>query len=158
MNFAMIYAITTTDSEATQAVAAKLARLLQGGEVIELASDLGGGKTTFVQGVATALGYDGEVTSPTFTLSHVYKLDSGLELHHYDLYRLGQSGIVGEELAEDLIDPKVITLIEWAGIVNDELPQDRLRIEIEPTGDTERQLRIMAGGSASKRLLKGLQA
>jgi tRNA threonylcarbamoyladenosine biosynthesis protein TsaE len=139
-------------------VAAKLARLLQGGEVIELASDLGGGKTTFVQGLAAALGYKGDVTSPTFTLSQIYTLESGLELHHYDLYRLGQSGVVGEELAEDLEDPHNITLIEWAGLVADELPVDRLRIEIEPTGDTERVLHISAGGPVSERLLKGLQS
>ena len=61
----MTYGISTTDSAATQAVAAKLAPRLKGGEVIELASDLGGGKTTFTQGLMRALGYKDPVTSPT---------------------------------------------------------------------------------------------
>lgn len=154
----MTYVITTTDSAATQAVAAKLAPHLKGGEAVELASDLGGGKTTFVQGLMRALGYNGPVTSPTFALSQVYALPSGLEVHHYDLYRLAEGGVVGEELAEDLRDPQVVTVIEWAGIVSHELPADRLRIEFMTTGDTDRELRLSAGGPVSTRLLQGVQA
>ena len=154
----MTYGISTTDSAATQAVAAKLAPRLKGGEVIELASDLGGGKTTFTQGLMRALGYKDPVTSPTFALSQIYALPSGLEVHHYDLYRLGESGVVGDELAEDLRDPQVITIIEWAGLVRDELPADRLRVEFEPTGDTDRQLHFTAGGPVSTHLLEALRA
>jgi tRNA threonylcarbamoyladenosine biosynthesis protein TsaE len=158
MSFDMTYEISTTSSEATQSVAERLARLLQGGEVIELTSDLGGGKTTFVQGLASGLGYEGEVTSPTFTLSRVYKLKNNLELHHYDLYRLGQSGVVGDVLAEDVGDRGIITIIEWAGIVADQLPHDRLRIEFTVTGDTDRLLQISSHGPVSHRLAKGLQS
>ena len=154
----MIYEISTTNSEATQAVAAKLARLLKSGETIELASDLGGGKTTFVQGLMRGLGYSGEVTSPTFTLSQIYKVDSGLEVHHYDLYRLSQSGVVGEELEEDLADPRIITVVEWAGIVDDELPQDRLRVMLEVTAETGRILHFESSGAVSDRLIKELKA
>jgi tRNA threonylcarbamoyladenosine biosynthesis protein TsaE len=153
----MTYEISTSGSDATQDVARRLARLLRGGEVIELGSDLGGGKTTFVQGLASGLGYEGEVTSPTFTLSRVYKLKNNLELHHYDLYRLGQSGVVGDVLAEDVGDQGIITIIEWAGIVADDLPHDRLRIEFTVTGDTDRQLKITAHGPVSHRLAEGLQ-
>jgi tRNA threonylcarbamoyl adenosine modification protein YjeE len=107
----MTCAISTTSSEATQAVARRLGKLLHGGELIELSSDLGGGKTTFTQGLAQGLGYDGEVTSPTFTLSQIYRVSDDLELHHYDLYRLGETGVVGDELAEDLTDPHLVTVI-----------------------------------------------
>lgn len=134
----------------------RLAKLLRGGETIELSSDLGGGKTTFVQGLARGLGHSGEVPSPTFTLSRVYRLPGGLELHHYDLYRLGESGVVGEELAEDLGDPRVVTVIEWAGLVQATLPADRLTIAFEATGATERRLRFTADGPVSQALLKGL--
>jgi tRNA threonylcarbamoyladenosine biosynthesis protein TsaE len=158
MSFDMTYEISTTGSVATQAVARRLARLLQGGEVIELASDLGGGKTTFVQGLASGLDYKGEVTSPTFTLSRVYKLKNNLELHHYDLYRLGQSGVVGDVLAEDIGDAGIITIIEWAGIVADQLPHDRLRIEFAVTGETDRQLTISSHGPVSHRLAEGLKS
>jgi tRNA threonylcarbamoyladenosine biosynthesis protein TsaE len=138
-------------------VAQRLAKLLKGGEVIELTSDLGGGKTTFVQGLAAGLGYNGPVTSPTFTLSQIYKLSEPLELHHYDLYRLGQSGVVGDELAEDLEDAHIITVIEWAGIVEDELPKDRLRISFEVTGDRTRQLTVTSSGDVSDRLAQGIK-
>jgi tRNA threonylcarbamoyladenosine biosynthesis protein TsaE len=152
----MTYEISTTDSAATQAVAARLATLLKGGEFIELASDLGGGKTTFVQGLAKALGYEGFVTSPTFTLSQTYKLASGLELHHYDLYRLDSSGIVGENLAEDTADPKVITVVEWAGVAKAKLPADRVTVTIEVTGDTHRNLTFAGSGPVSNHIVKGL--
>ena len=154
----MTYEISTSGSADTQAVAGRLARLLNGGEMIELTSDLGGGKTTFVQGLASGLGYDGEVTSPTFTLSHALKLPGGKELHHYDFYRLGSSGVVGDELAEDLQDPGIITVVEWAGLVRDLLPADRLRIEFEVTGENTRVLHLIPGGPISKHLVEGLRS
>ena len=124
---------------------------------MELRSDLGGGKTTFVQGLAAALGYTGHVTSPTFTLSQVYDLPSGLELHHYDLYRLSEAGVVGHELGEDIGDPHVITVIEWAGVAEAELPPDRLIITIETTGENDRQLAFLATGPVSGRLITEIQ-
>jgi tRNA threonylcarbamoyladenosine biosynthesis protein TsaE len=111
-----------------------------------------------VQGLARSLGYSGDVTSPTFTLSNIYKLPDGRELHHYDLYRLSDGGVVGEELEEDVTDPRIITVIEWAGIVDGDLPSDRLRIEIEVTAETERQLTFRAGGPRSQRIIEELAA
>lgn len=153
----MTYATSSTGPEVTAGLAAKLAGLLKGGEVIELASDLGGGKTTFVQALARALGYHGNVTSPTFTLSQVYPLSGGKALHHYDLYRLGEAGVVGDELAEDAGAAGVITAIEWAGIAADVLPTDRLRISLTVTGDMEREVVFESTGSRSDRLVEGLR-
>jgi tRNA threonylcarbamoyladenosine biosynthesis protein TsaE len=132
--------------------------LLSGGEVIELSSDLGGGKTTFVQGLATALGYTGPVTSPTFTLSNIYQLPDHRELHHYDLYRLGEGGILADELAEDIGDPGIITVVEWAGVAESRLPTDRLIVKFDVTADTGRRLTFSAGGPKSQNLIKGLAA
>jgi tRNA threonylcarbamoyladenosine biosynthesis protein TsaE len=154
----MTYKIFSTGPKDTARLAAELAKLLQGGEVIELASDLGGGKTTFVQALAAALGYDGAVTSPTFTLSQIYALPGGRELHHYDLYRLGEAGIVADELAEDVGTASVITAIEWAGVAADVLPSDRLKISLNVTGDMEREVLFEATGRASERLVKGMQS
>jgi tRNA threonylcarbamoyladenosine biosynthesis protein TsaE len=158
MNSAMTYETTTTNSEDTQRVASRLSRCLSGGELIELVSDLGGGKTTFVQGLAAGLGYAGAVTSPTFTLSNIYQLPSGLELHHYDLYRLSEGGVLEDELLEDLKDSKIITIIEWPGLADDQLPADRLAISIEVIGDTDRRLVFSAGGAVSERIIKELSA
>lgn len=120
----------------------RLASVLHGGEVIELAGDLGGGKTVLVKGLAAGLGYDGDVASPTFTVSREYKMRDGLELHHYDFYRLEAGDIVAQELGEDMGDEQVITAIEWAGNAGDILPKDRIRIEIKATGENARKVKV----------------
>ncbi len=131
---------------------------MKGGEVIELISDLGGGKTTFVQGLAAGLGYEGAVTSPTFTLGNVYRIGSNLQIHHYDLYRLGEGGVLADEIAEDIGDPSIITIIEWASVAEAQLPPDRLRINFEVTADTQRQLSFSSGGPVSGAIIKELDA
>ena len=153
----MTFKISSTGPNDTAALAAKLARRLKGGEVIELVSDLGGGKTTFVQALAKAFGYAEPVTSPTFTLSQIYTLPDGRELHHYDLYRLSEAGVVGDGLAEDVGESNIITAVEWAGIARDVLPPDRLRVVITVTGDTEREFEFTALGKASEFLVEGLR-
>ncbi len=126
--------------------------------MIELASDLGGGKTTFVQGLAKGLGYHRPVTSPTFTLSQIYRLSPDLELHHYDLYRLTEAGVVGQALGEDLGAPHVIAVIEWPGLVQDQLPPDHLRITFTPgQAESDRQITLSSHGPVSDRLIQGLQ-
>lgn len=154
----MTYEATTTNSADTKSLAKRLAKSLKGGEIIELASDLGGGKTTFVQGMAEALGYTGEVTSPTFTLSNIYRLPGGLELHHYDLFRLNEAGVVGEGLFEGLGDPDIVTVIEWAGAVHSGLPADRLTVHLHHTGSDDRRLDFEAGGEKSARLVAAMRA
>jgi tRNA threonylcarbamoyladenosine biosynthesis protein TsaE len=158
MNSAMTYEIITTSSEDTQSVARRLSRYLPKQATIVLSSDLGGGKTTFVQGLAAGLGYTGAVTSPTFTLSNIYRLESGRELHHYDLYRLTEAGVLSDELEEDLKDPQVITVIEWPALAEHQLPADRLTVTFEPTSETSRTLKFSSGGTTSDKLIEGLRA
>ena len=117
-------------AEATGQVAAKIGRLLKGGEVVELLSDLGGGKTTFVKGLAKGMGVTDVVQSPTFTLSQIHQADHGLELHHYDFYRLSEAGIMRAELAESLSQPNAVVAIEWGEIVHDVLPERHITIRI----------------------------
>lgn len=109
--------------------------------MIELVSDLGGGKTTFVRGLADGIGSSDTVTSPTFTLSNVYQ-GQALTMHHFDFYRLAEPGIMREELAEVLTDPRAVTIIEWADIVHDVLPTERLTIHITATGEMSRHYEI----------------
>ncbi len=122
--------------------------------MIELVSDLGGGKTTFVKGVAKGIESEDTVTSPTFTLNNVYE-GKTLTLHHYDFYRLREAGIMSEELAETLRDECAVTVVEWADVVRDVLPENRLTIAITATGEQSRSYRITAQGTASK-LLKAI--
>lgn len=102
-----------------------------------MVSDLGGGKTTFVRGLAKGMGSADQVSSPTFTLSNVYAADK-LTMHHFDFYRLFEPGIMREELAEVVADPNAVTVIEWATIVRDVLPADKLTITISASGEQSR--------------------
>jgi tRNA threonylcarbamoyladenosine biosynthesis protein TsaE len=107
--------------------------------VIELVSDLGGGKTAFVRGLAAGMCSKDRVTSPSFTLSNQYQ-GGGLTLYHFDFYRLEESGILQQELAEILQDPRAVVAIEWAGLVSNVLPPDRLTINIISSGEESRTL------------------
>ena len=135
---------------------AKLGQLLGGGEVLELVGDIGAGKTTFTKGLARGLGVTDTVQSPTFTISRVYEARNNLEMRHYDFYRLDEAGIMADELADASSEDSTVTVIEWAGIVDSILPDDRVRIVFEPTGENSRQIEIEALGERSNRLVKEL--
>lgn len=140
--------IESTSSAETEAVAEKIATRLRGGEFIELASDLGGGKTTFVHGLAKGIGSDDRVSSPTFTISKVYKADE-LEIHHFDFYRLSNAGLAAHELHDVIGDPMVVIVVEWGGVVEHVLPKERVSIVIKKTGEESRQLAISYPDSLS---------
>lgn len=129
----------STSSEGTEKLAERLGANLRGGEVIELISDLGGGKTTFVRGLASGAGSIDRVASPTFTLSKVYQARE-LEIHHFDFYRLGDAGLMTHELADIIGDPKVVLVVEWADVVQHVLPDERLTIYLKRTGEESRSL------------------
>jgi tRNA threonylcarbamoyladenosine biosynthesis protein TsaE len=140
MSTVMTWQTDSTSSSATSALAEALGRNCRGGEIFELISDLGGGKTTFVQGLAKGLDSPDQVNSPTFMIERVYK--GRLELHHFDFYRLGEAGLVGQELAEVIDDTTVVTAIEWGEVVHDVLPSERVNIKLERTGDESRHIKI----------------
>jgi len=96
-------------------------------------SDLGGGKTTFVRGLARGLGSHDKVSSPTFTLNRIYRAGDW-QIHHFDFYRLNEPGVVAAQLEESLHDSKAITVIEWSNIVADVLPDGRLTIQFQMVG------------------------
>lgn len=109
---------------------------------------MGGGKTTFVRGLARGMGSDDRVASPTFTISRVYEAGDK-EMHHFDFYRLGEAGLIAGELADVLHDPAIVVVVEWAGIVQDVLPKTRLTISIEKTPTDGRVLTFRAPESLS---------
>jgi tRNA threonylcarbamoyladenosine biosynthesis protein TsaE len=143
MSTDMIWQTVTTSSEQTERLGRLLGQNLKGGEVIELRSDLGGGKTTFVRGLAAGTGSKANVTSPTFTLSRIYNAKN-FDIHHFDFYRLDDPGILRDQLAESINNHKVVTVIEWADIVQDVLPDSHISIEFKPTANDpdERQITI----------------
>lgn len=137
--------ITTDRVETTEAVGLAIGQRLRGGEVIELASDLGGGKTALVRGIARGAGSQDQVASPTFTVSKEYGAGE-LRLHHFDFYRLPEAGIMAQELAELLEDSANVVIIEWSDVVRSVLPAKRIRITIErlKQGEDYRQLTVQA--------------
>jgi tRNA threonylcarbamoyladenosine biosynthesis protein TsaE len=129
----------SNSSERTEQLAEQLGSKLRGGEVVELVSDLGGGKTTFTRGLTRGAGSKDKVGSPTFTLSREYNAPK-FTIAHFDFYRLGEAGIVGDELAEVVGDPQYIVVVEWGEIVHDVLPSDRLTVRITLAGEEARRL------------------
>ena len=99
--------------------------------VIELVGDVGAGKTTFTKGLAEGLGVTDEITSPSFTISKVYRLAGGGNLVHYDFYRLLEPGLMVEDLTENLENPENVVVIEWGESVTDLLPGGHNKVEIK---------------------------
>jgi tRNA threonylcarbamoyladenosine biosynthesis protein TsaE len=130
------------DVEETIALGEKIGSRLRGGETIELMSDLGGGKTTFVRGLARGFGSADSAASPSFTISYVYKRDDGKEMHHFDFYRLQDAGIVGNELREVEGDENAVVVVEWGDIVHNVLPADRIKIHIKAIDEGIRQFEV----------------
>jgi tRNA threonylcarbamoyladenosine biosynthesis protein TsaE len=133
--------LVSKDAEQTENIAHLIGARLRGGEVIELVSDLGGGKTTFTRGLADGAGSKDIVASPTFIVSKVYTTPT-LEIHHFDFYRLGDAGLIAHEIHDLLDDLDVVLVVEWGGVVEHVLPDDRITITITRTGDDLRALII----------------
>lgn len=136
-----VVSLHTNSAEATEKLGEGIGRRLRGGEVIELVSDLGGGKTTFVRGLARGFGSAAHVSSPTFTISQEYKA-GGRTLYHFDFYRLHEAGIMADELAEAAHDPDAVVVVEWGDIVADVLPADRVTITIRAVTEHERAFEV----------------
>lgn len=146
--------LVSDGAEATEKIAEHIGHNLRGGEVIELVSDLGGGKTTFTRGLARAIGSTDTVSSPTFTISKVYG-GGRLELHHFDFYRLADAGLAANELHDLIGDPELAIIVEWADVVAHVLPEQRLSLSLKRTGETTRQL-VLTYPDSLGYLLKGL--
>jgi tRNA threonylcarbamoyladenosine biosynthesis protein TsaE len=121
--------VTTHSPDETKRAAAALAPLLREGDVLLLSSDLGGGKTVFVQGLAEALGVYDVVSSPTFVLAQSYR-GRDLRLHHLDVYRLNQAREVLDLGLDELLDDRAVTAIEWGERVIDYIGPSYLAVRV----------------------------
>lgn len=119
----------------------RLGKLLKGGEIIELRGDVGAGKTTFVRGLARGIGSGDHVSSPTFTVSNVY--NGHVMLHHLDLYRLADPGLMAHELAEIIDLPGESVVIEWAETVQNILPPEHIVISFLAPQENERVISVV---------------
>lgn len=115
----------------------KIGKACRGSEVFELISDLGGGKTAFVRGLACGIGTKDEVSSPSFTINNTYEA-TGLTLEHFDFYRLEDAGLMGDQLHEDVFSPDTVVAVEWGDVVKSILPADRIVVSISVDEDDSR--------------------
>ncbi|MFV0484730.1 MAG: tRNA (adenosine(37)-N6)-threonylcarbamoyltransferase complex ATPase subunit type 1 TsaE [Candidatus Saccharimonadales bacterium] len=135
--------IINTESE-MKSFGEKIAEALSYPVTIELIGDVGAGKTTLVKGIAKGLGVEEEISSPSFTLSKSYGVpEKGAVLHHYDFYRLGDPGIMSEELLENVNDDKAITIVEWGESVEGVLPKDRMKVYVRYRDDGSREVEVV---------------
>lgn len=132
----------TNNYKETQKIGERLAKTIKPPIILALISDLGGGKTTFTQGLAKGLGIKNIITSPTFVLEKIYNIPKKkYNLHHYDLYRIDPDDILIDEILENAKDN--IVVIEWADKIKDQLPKKEvIKIKFKLIGDNKRQIKI----------------
>jgi tRNA threonylcarbamoyladenosine biosynthesis protein TsaE len=124
----------------TEAAGAELARRLIRGDVVLVSGELGTGKTTFVRGACRALGVEGPVRSPTFTIGQV--LGNAPEIAHLDLYRLGS--LAGEDpaLLEDYLTPERVGFVEWPAPAEPSIERVAARVLLEHAGGDRRRITV----------------
>ncbi len=133
--------VVTTDSPAaTKALAARLASVCGPGDIVLLIGDLGAGKTAFAQGFAGALGVEGPVTSPTFTLVRQYRCEADAPvdlLIHADVYRTESLGEVVDLALGELVEERAIALVEWGDMAAPALGDDVLEVTLARSGSPD---------------------
>ena len=143
----MTVVATTASVDATRDLAAAVSSLARPGDVIVLAGDLGAGKTAFVQGFGRGLGVTDRITSPTFTLVHVY--EGRVPVHHLDVYRLEQLSEVLDLGLAEMLDEGGVVLVEWGDAILPVLPHDLLEVRLTfGAGEDDRHVAFRPVGAA----------
>ncbi|MDY4788061.1 MAG: tRNA (adenosine(37)-N6)-threonylcarbamoyltransferase complex ATPase subunit type 1 TsaE [Bacilli bacterium] len=138
----------------THKLASIIASLVKKGDLITLNADLGGGKTTFTQGLALALGVKETVNSPTFNIVKCY-FDAKIPLCHIDAYRL--EGIYNDIGLDEYLMGDFLVVTEWGEFINYLLPYNRLEINIKRISDNEREITINGIGEYYQNIVKEVE-
>jgi tRNA threonylcarbamoyladenosine biosynthesis protein TsaE len=146
--------VVTASPAETRTLASRLAHVARPGDILSLIGDLGAGKTVFAKGFGAGLGVPGTITSPSFILMAEY--EGRLPLFHLDLYRLADAA---EAVASGLLDERQaegVTLIEWADRFGGSLPDGRLDLLIDGTGDEPRTITLRTTDRRYQRYLDAI--
>jgi tRNA threonylcarbamoyladenosine biosynthesis protein TsaE len=130
--------VTASDEE-TSSLGARLAPILAAGDVVSVAGELGSGKTTLIRGACRALGVEGPVSSPTYTIGHLY--DAPIPVAHLDLYRLGSAPLEEWGDLEAYFDG-TIAFVEWPEHASGLLQQVRAAVQMAHVDQTHRRITI----------------
>ena len=148
----MRFDINIKNLEETQALAHKLAGMVEPRDTITLEGDLGAGKTTFTQAFAKGLGITRTVNSPTFTIMKQYS--GRIPLNHLDVYRLEDSD---EDLGwDEIFYGDAVSVVEWAHLIERDLPNERLAIEIRRVDENARVITLIPYGKRYELLCEEL--
>lgn len=143
--------LTSSSPQETEAIAARVAAVLEPGDVVTVAGELGSGKTTFVRGACRALGVTSPVTSPTFTIGNRYH--GRVDVSHLDLYRFhGFSAAEWGDLEPYFED--AIVFVEWPEAAAGALPPSRLAVRL---AHVDRERRTVSLDAAERALLERLR-
>ncbi len=126
--------ISRNESE-TEKIGGSLAARLQAGAVLAYRGGLGAGKTAFTRGLAKGLGYEGRVTSPTFTIVNEY--EGRLPLFHFDMYRLGDEDELFDIGWEDYLNRGGVCAVEWSERIAGALPPETVTVTISRCPENE---------------------
>jgi tRNA threonylcarbamoyladenosine biosynthesis protein TsaE len=151
------WTVISNSSRKTMSWGRKLGKLVQGGEIIGLAGELGTGKTTFTRGFAAGagVGKDAWVRSPTFTLINEYQ--GRLPVFHIDLYRIGKTEEIDALNLREYLYSTGVSLIEWFEYLPAGEVDEYLEIKMVLAGRTARELTFVAHGERYEILLKDLR-
>lgn len=140
--------VTTRSPAETDALARRVGEVLEPGDVVLLAGDLGAGKTAFARGLGAGLGVREPVVSPTFTLAREYR--GRLRMLHADVYRLDRVQEFLDLGLDDLAGDDAVVVVEWGDAVSGELLADRLEVQLEfvPDDLDARRVTVVARGPA----------
>jgi tRNA threonylcarbamoyladenosine biosynthesis protein TsaE len=147
-----VSAILTSSAVETEALGADLAEWLVPGDVVVLSGEVGAGKTTLIRGACRALGIEGPVTSPTFTIGRHYK-GGRLPISHLDLYRLAD--LEGEDpaLLDDYLHPDGVAFVEWPAVAGPQLDSHRvLSVRLRHSGGDRREVEMPPHLPADRRV------
>lgn len=147
--------IESKGPDETRTLGERIGRAAQAGDVLLLSGELGAGKTHFVQGVARGLDFNGAVSSKSFVILGQYA--GRITLYHADLYRLEDPEQV-QELGLEEITADGVLAVEWPERAEWVLPEERLLIRFEVTGESTRRLHVDARGDRANALAEALRA
>jgi tRNA threonylcarbamoyladenosine biosynthesis protein TsaE len=143
--------VESSSPEETEGLAARLAAVLEPGDVVTVAGELGSGKTTFVRGACRALGVDDRVTSPTFTIGHRYH--GTVDVSHLDLYRF--TGVSSAEWGD--LEPyfeDAVVFVEWPEAAGEDIGPVRAAVRLRHSTPTRRLIDLRAENSLLERAFR----
>jgi tRNA threonylcarbamoyladenosine biosynthesis protein TsaE len=135
--------LTTGSARETEELGARVAADLEPGDLVLVVGEVGTGKTTLIRGACRALGVEGPVTSPTFTIGRRHR-GAGCWVSHLDLYRL--AGLEGEDpaLLDDYLTPDSIAFVEWPAAAKGRLGRPAVEARLSHAGGDRREIAFIA--------------